>query len=351
MNDVVVVVKRDTAPLPSDTLDILLILTGAEKEAEIFTSLGAAETALGKESIGYKKVKALFSQGNARPAPEKLIQKIKVVGFADITTPEGLVEAIGEYQKKDNDWYFFMTDKTEDEYIEALAAFAEGTEPTEMELNSGVEDHRKFYFGQTSNKALSMSHARAAVVYTGDLEEHADAAWIGAVGPWYPQYVTWKFKMPAGLGYPVLLADERKTLEDHCINFVTDEYKRNYIKNGICTDGEFIDSVIGGDWLAKELRGGIYDAFMSYPIIPYGDSGFTQIGAAVLQAMNAAVDNGIIAMDPESRTGIYTVSIPKWEDSTEEQRRKRIMPDIPWEAQLTGAVHGVKVKGILSVEL
>ena len=88
MNDVVVVVKRDTAPLPSDTLDILLILTDAEKEAEIFTSLGAAETALGKESIGYKKVKALFSQGNARPAPEKLIQKIKVVGFADITTPE-----------------------------------------------------------------------------------------------------------------------------------------------------------------------------------------------------------------------------------------------------------------------
>lgn len=33
MNDVVVVVKRDTAPLPSDTLDILLILTDAEKEA------------------------------------------------------------------------------------------------------------------------------------------------------------------------------------------------------------------------------------------------------------------------------------------------------------------------------
>jgi hypothetical protein len=67
--------------------------------------------------------------------------------------------------------------------------------------------------------------------------------------------------------------------------------------------------------------------------------------------MNEAVKHGIIAVDQESRAGIYTVSIPKWEDATEEQRRKRIMPDIPWEAQLTGAVHSVKVKGILSVEL
>ena len=60
-------------------------------------------------------MKALFSQEKARPVPEKLIQSIKVVGFADITTPESLIAAIKEYQKSDNDWYFFMTDKSEDE--------------------------------------------------------------------------------------------------------------------------------------------------------------------------------------------------------------------------------------------
>lgn len=123
-----------------------------------------------------------------------------------------------------------MTDKSEDEYIEALAAFAENSEPTEIELKSGVEDHRKVYFGQTSNKELKVSHARAAVIYTENLDEHADAAWIGAVGPWYPQYVTWKFKMPAGMTYPALSADEIKALENNSVNFVTNEYKRNYIK-------------------------------------------------------------------------------------------------------------------------
>lgn len=351
MNDVVVVVKRDTTPMPADSLDILLILTDAEKEAATYTSLESAKTALGEDSTGYKMVAALFDQGRARPTPSKLIQSVKVVGFADIASAENLVSAIEEYQKKDNDWYFFLTDKVDDEYIEALAAWAEKSEPTEAELNAGVEDHRKFYFAQTSNKAIAVSHARAAVIYTDDLNEHADAAWVGAVGPWYPQYVTWKFKMPSGLGYAGLTKDEVTALEANNVNFVTNEYKRNYVKNGVCTDGEFIDSVMGGDWLAKEIRGRVYDVFMDNPLIPYTDAGFTQVGAAVIDAMNAAVDNDIIAEDQETGSGSYTVSIPRWEDSTDDQRRNRVMPDITWEAQLTGAVHSAKVKGTLSVEL
>lgn len=351
MNDVVVVVKRDTAPTPADSLDILLILTDAKKEAATYTSLEGAKTALGEDSTGYRMISALFDQGKARPTPSKLIQSVKVVGFADITSAESLVSAIEEYQKKDNDWYFFLTDKADDEYIEALAAWAEKSEPTEAELNAGVEDHRKFYFAQTANKAISVKHARAAVIYTDDLEEHADAAWVGAVGPWYPQYVTWKFKMPSGLVYAGLTKDEVTALETNSINFVTNEYKRNYVKNGTCTDGEFIDSVMGGDWLAKEIRGRIYDVFMENPIITYTDAGFTQVGAAVIDAMKAAVDNGIIAVDQESGSGVYTVVIPRWEDSTDEQRRTRTIPDITWEAQLSGAAHSAKAKGTLSVSL
>lgn len=351
MNDVVVVVKRDTTPTPADSLDILLILTDAEKEAATYTSLEGAKTVLGEDSTGYKMVAALFDQGNARPAPSKLIQSVKVVGFADIASAENLISAIEEYQKKDNDWYFFLTDKVDDEYIEALAAWAEKSEPTEAELNAGVEDHRKFYFAQTSNKSLAVKHARAAVIYTNDLNEHADAAWIGAVGPWYPQYVTWKFKMPSGLGYAGLTKDEITALEANNINFITNEYKRNYIKNGVCTDGEFIDSVMGGDWLAKEIRGRIYDVFMDNPIIPYGDDGFTQVGGAVIGAMNAAVDNNIIAVDQETGSGVYIVNIPRWEDSTDEQRRNRVIPDITWEARLSGAAHSAKAKGTLSVSL
>lgn len=44
-------------------------------------------------------------------------------------------------------------------------------------------------------------------------------------------------------------------------------------------------------------------------------------------------------------------TLPKRSEATDEQARNRQMPDITWEAQLEGAVHGVKVKGTLRATL
>ena len=71
----------------------------------------------------------------------------------------------------------------------------------------------------------------------------------------------------------------------------------------------------------------------------------------ILQALAEAVDLNIIAVDQESKAGVYTVNVPKYADSTEEQRRNRVMPDITWEALLSGAIHQVKTKGVLRVSL
>lgn len=58
-------------------------------------------------------------------------------------------------------------------------------------------------------------------------------------------------------------------------------------------------------------------------------------------------DNLVWRFDPV----IFTVVIPKYAESTEEQRRNRVMPDITWEALLCGAVHSVKTKGVLRASL
>ena len=69
------------------------------------------------------------------------------------------------------------------------------------------------------------------------------------------------------------------------------------------------------------------------------------------QAEAADVDHNIVARDQESKAGIFTVNIPTYAESTEEQRRNRVMPDITWEALLCGAVHQVKTKGVLRASL
>lgn len=278
---------------------------------------------------------------------------------------DNLVEAIKVFQQdEDNDWYYLMTDKDDDDYVTALAKFAEASEPSEAELGVGVEDHRKFYMGQTSNKAFASTTARAAVIYTDEqyISEEPDASYTGNVAPFYPNSVTWKFKRPqdgnaaasAGtklISLPKLTEGERDQLLENHVNFLTEEYKHQYVKNGTCLDGEFIDVVLGGDWIAKRMRDLLYDILLENANINYDDAGFGLIATAVLQALSEAVDLNIIAVDAESKSGVFTVVIPKYEDSTEDQRRSRTMPDITWEALLSGAIHQVKTKGVLRASL
>lgn len=351
MKDVVVSVKVDDKPLPMEGLEILLVSTEDAKDAATYTDLEGIKADWGEESKAYKMASALFGQGGARPAPPKLVRKVTILGAGDTETPAALVSAIKEYGSRDNGWYVFLTDRTEDEYIKELSKFAKESEPAETELVSGAEDHRKVYFARTMNKQLSGVSGRSVVVYTDKEGEHIDAAYLGAVAPWYPMHVTWKFKMPGGIGVPELSFQEADSLEKGHINFVSDEYKNNYIKNGVCADGEWIDSLLGADWIAQDMRNELYKVFMENAVVPYTDEGFTLVGMAVFRTLNKAVGHGIVASDGESGNGIYRVSIPARASATEEQARKREIPDILWEAQLEGAAHGAVTRGVLKVNL
>ena len=284
-------------------------------------------------------------------------------GRDEMTAADSLVETILKFQEDvDHSWYYFMTDRDEPEFVKALAKFAEASEPTEAELGVGVEDHRKFYMGQTSDLGFADNTARAAVIYTDEkyLSEEPDASYTGNVGPFYPKNVTWKFKRPQDgnaatsegtklITLPKLTEGQRDQLNENHVNYLTEEYNRQYVKEGVCLNGEFIDVVLGSDWIAKRMRDLLYDILLENDNIDYSDAGFGLVATAVLQALTEAADedHNIVARDQKSRAGIFTVNIPKYADSTDEQRRNRVMPDISWEAILCGAVHQVKTKGVL----
>lgn len=347
--DVVVVVNIDAKPTGTESLDILLVSTEGAADCKVYRDLDVINKDFPNKKVAAMAA-AMFNQGKTTLA-ETLIRKIKIVGVATPETPAALVKSIEDFREVDDDWYFLLTDKSDDTYVTALAAFAEASEPTEAELGAGTEDHRKFYFGQTKNKELAIKNRRAAIIYTDNADEYADAAYVGNVGPFYPQSVTWKFKRPQGLTVPDLTSAEREALEEANVNFLTVEYKREYVKNGVCADGEFIDVQMGADYIAKTMRENLYDIFLENAKIGYTDAGFATVATGVYRALNRAVELGIIATDPESNRGVFTVVVPRREDATDAQARNRQMPDITWEAQLEGAVHSIKVKGTLRATL
>ena len=91
--DVVVVVTLEDVPQSMDTLDILLISTAGEKAGKTYTDLEEIKKDWTDSSIVYKKAAALFNQGNAIPAPEKLIRKVTIVGVAQPETASEIQDA------------------------------------------------------------------------------------------------------------------------------------------------------------------------------------------------------------------------------------------------------------------
>jgi len=340
--------------LESDSLDVLLVATDGVREAMVYRDLDVIREAFpdvgGEPSKIYRKASALFDQGKTTKA-ESLYRKVKIVGFAAPQTPADLINAIESFRRNDDAWQVLLTDRDEPTYVKALIAYAESTEPTLAELMAGVEDHRKFYFGQTTDKTFIYDHARGAVIWVNDLKEEGDAACIGNVAPFYPKRVTWKFKVPQGVTLADLTEGEKDALDEQHVNYLAKEYSFVYLKNGVCTDGEFIDALLGADYCAKRIRDKVYTILTTEADVPYDDNGFTLIGSGVTSGLNDAVGNNIIAKDPESGSGLYTVTIPTRAEATDEDAGNRIIPTIKWTAVIEGAVHRVVVSGVLTVSL
>jgi hypothetical protein len=129
---------------------------------------------------------AMFNQGQTSLA-DTLIRKVKIAGIAPPEDAAAMVGAIEGLRELDDDFYMVLTDKYEDDYVKALAAWAESTEPTETELGAGIEDHRKIYVGQTNNKELVCTNRRSIIIYSDKPEERPDAAYVGNVGPSIPR--------------------------------------------------------------------------------------------------------------------------------------------------------------------
>ena len=92
---------------------------------------------------------------------------------------------------------------------------------------------------------------------------------MGCVGPFWPDYVTWKWKVPDGIAVADLTKGERDILEENRVNFMTSEYKHEYMKNGICGDGNFIDNVLGADYITYQMRENLYEIFLANASIEY----------------------------------------------------------------------------------
>lgn len=342
-NDVVVLVEQAAKSVPTDYLRVLLVSTAGVKDYAEYKDAETLQTDFGAESSIGKMAAALFAQTPTLPS-------VAAVGIAEPSDAVEMTAALDTLRTAHDDWYLLMTDQTDDEFIEAIAAWADATEPTEAQQMAGTQDARKLYVAQTENKSLAVSSKRSILLYA-ESSQHTAAAWVGLAGSYYPQGITWKFKQPAGCTAPALTKAELDALMTNNVNVLAAEGKQTYIKHGVMADGEWIDAVLAADYIAMRMRDELHKVLVGSPRIEYSDAGITQIAGAVLTALDAATLLGMIARDPDTGKGKYSVAIPRRSEATLEQIESRRIPDIRWEAERMAAIHGVTVRGVLKANL
>lgn len=346
MQDIIVQVALDTKRKPVETLmPLILGFEGAQAYAE-YEDLAALANDYETTTDVYKAAAVMLAQDGLSGAPLARIAAMSLAADADSAAATG---ALTTLRSTHDDWYYLVPVGATSAILTGLAAWAAGTVLSETDLKGGVVEAEKLLVADQDTATTAITSGQTALCYNPDADSYMAAAWVGRMAPYYPTCPTWKWKELAGVA-PVSLAGTALTnLLSQNINTYVRNHKREYMRDGVCADGEYIDVVIGR-WRIKQLmRKAITDLAVDTAQIPYTDAGFTAVGAAVLKALQQAASDGIIAVT--DNTPQLSINIPTTDEATELQRASRTMPPITWTATLTGSVHSMTVSGTLSVSL
>lgn len=354
MQDIIVYISLNTASKERDTLvPLILSFEGASPYKEYNKIEDVQKDFTSATSPTALTAAALFDQIKVENCPGRT-KKVAVFGVAQDTEAKAVTEALDTLRETNDEWYFLIPTQADAAMIAALSTWADGTVLTQAQLEAGQVEAEKLLVVQTTSKeaitAAVKKNRQTVVCYNHDAEHTSlPGAWIGRVGPHYPRAVTWKWKELHGIPVTDEKGVDLQDMLEGRYNLYIKNHGREYTSEGICTDGDFIDTVIGRWQIKQTLRAKLVNLFVDTEHVGYDDEGFTQVAQEVIAALDEATDNGIILK--QDGKGVYTVNIPTRADATEERARNRIMPPIPWEAIVRGGVHGVRVTGVLTVAL
>lgn len=254
---------------------------------------------------------------------------------------EDYTDAIDAICVFDDDWYgLCCTDKTD-----AVIA----------EIAANIEARRKLYIALSNDATIPTSgsgdvatvlktagYTRTALVYTSDLDNDTDAAWLGKMLPYDPGSATWAYKNLAGEAVDTYTTSERSYAIGKYANIFLEVASARIIEQGKTAGNEYLDVMIGVDWIEARLRENIFQALVDADKIPYTDAGSGIIVGIIKATLREAYKKNIITED-------FTVYCPAVADVSTTDRANRIFPDISFEATLQGAIHYLTVSGTVSV--
>lgn len=344
LQDVEIVITDQTRPLTQAGFGLPLIFgTAAAVPYREYTSIQDVVADYDESTDVYKAAAAIFSQ---EPRP----QKIAAFSIARAEPTAGdLAAALNQLIQTHNDWYWLIYAPREHaglNDLEELASWVTSAEKFAVLTNeSGTAES---IVDQLTTVAAVIESSRVILFAHTEPETFPDAALVGRMAPLEPGSATFKFKTLVGVPEAEFGVSQIQALHDAgCITYVH-KFGVLQTSEGFVTDRTYADIQLAKDWIKARMAERISRVLFTAEKIPYDNIGIAQILDPIRSTLQQATALGIVARGDDG-SGLFSVTAPRREEIDPNDRANRILPDVYWEAVLAGAVHRVKVNGVVRV--
>lgn len=347
LKDIVEVnITRQTTSVAVAAFNVPLILSqfATNKTTTAFTRARVYGSVAEMSSDGWTSSDAVYKIANAIFSQNPSVNKI-VVGRKD-SNDATIDAALNAIANENNDWYGIVVDQA---LVSSFADVASWVETAKKFAIFWITDVNAYDPSKSTDLASVLKLAnrnRSAVVWHATPSggaDYVDAAWMGEGFPYEPGTSTWAYKTLNGVTPDTLLASQETALKNKNCNYYMTVGGVSITQEGKVASGEYIDIIIGTDWIEARLREAVYSALVNNRKIPYDDTGIAMIEGLVKGVLNEAASKGILQADS------IAVTVPKYADIPQADKLARKLPDVKFSALYQGAIHSVTINGTISV--
>lgn len=350
LKDIVEVnITRQTTSVAVAAFNVPLILSTFDVISGKFTGRTKSYGSMKEIAEDFDEDDAVYLMANAIFSQNPSVSRVVVGRRAPASggSQETISETMTAIQNEDNSWYGLLADQAMSTSFSDIAAWA--------------LSNKKFMILWTTDSSATIAgtlksnnNERTAVIYhpmptkmVEDVEtndpDYPDAAWMGEGFPFSPGSSTYAYKTLKGVKTDNITPSQETTLKGKNCNWYSEVGGVSVTQEGKVASGEWIDIIIGTDWIEARLREAVYSALVNNRKLPYDDRGIAIVVGLVKGVLSEAAKAGILQEDS------IVVTAPNYADIPQAKKIARELPDVNFTALYQGAIHRTAINGTISV--
>lgn len=292
----------------------------------------------------YRAVKAIFSQPR-RPEFVRVGRHDPSIKEGETTSSEKVSQALEKIRKESDSWYGLVSTLKDEKSLQELSELAESQKfilatslsDPQMFEETLKEGFLKNLIQKKYNQTLILYHESAQT----QEDVYIEGAFLAQGFSQTPGSLNWA-TLPISNIKPSSFGREKQLLlEAKNINYFAQLYNISRVRQARMIGGEWIDIVTGAYYLENRMNEILSDFLTKqYSKVGYQDSD--------IEAIKVVMKSVLIDFQKINFISSYLISVPKAKDISLQEKQKRELQNVQFEAHLVGAINFIKVIGTLT---